>query len=94
MKEIWLSLLELLGKAWWIEVTTDTPRCSYFFGPFASQQEAEASKPGFIEDLQGEGATNIRAQIRQCKPDPKKLTVYDEAVDRKFPITASPLFSS
>ncbi|MBF2080518.1 MAG: DUF1816 domain-containing protein [Synechococcales cyanobacterium T60_A2020_003] len=94
MKEIWLSLLELLGKAWWIEVTTDSPRCSYFFGPFASKQEAEAAQSGFVEDLKGEGATNIRVQIRQCKPDPKKLTVYDEAVDRNFPMTVSPMFSS
>jgi hypothetical protein len=94
MKEIWLSLLELLGKAWWIEVKTENPRCTYFFGPFVSQKEAEQEKAGFIEDLQQEGATHIQARIRRCKPDPKSLTVYDEAVDKPFSITASPIFSS
>ncbi|NEQ27591.1 MAG: DUF1816 domain-containing protein, partial [Microcoleus sp. SIO2G3] len=28
MKEIWITILEALGKAWWVEVTTEAPRCT------------------------------------------------------------------
>jgi len=53
---------------WWMEVTTENPRCLYYFGPFDSSQEASAHQSGFLEDLQGEGATDIRVEIKQCQP--------------------------
>jgi hypothetical protein len=59
---------------WWVEVTTEDPRCLYYFGPFASSQEASAHQGGYVEDLQGEGARGIGVALKQC-PEPPVLTV-------------------
>ncbi|MBD2093019.1 DUF1816 domain-containing protein [Microcoleus sp. FACHB-1515] len=77
MKEIWITLLEALGQAWWVEVVTEAPRCTYYFGPFASASEAEAAKSGYVQDLEQENAQNIRAVVRRCKP--ASLTIEHEA---------------
>lgn len=76
MKEIWTSILQTIGAAWWVEIKTDAPRCTYYFGPFASATEAEQHKGGYVEDLMQEGAQDIRLSIKRCKPT--KLTIYDE----------------
>lgn len=76
MKEIWTSILQTVGAAWWVEIKTDSPRCTYYFGPFASAGEAEEHKGGYVEDLVQEGAQGIRLSIKRCKPS--KLTIYDE----------------
>jgi hypothetical protein len=39
------------GKAWWLEIKTNQPTCTYYFGPFERAEEAEALKGGYIEDL-------------------------------------------
>lgn len=75
MKEIWLKFLEATGKAFWVEITTEQPRCTYYFGPFASTSEAQEASPGYIEDLKEEGAQGIRTAIKQMKPD--DLTIDD-----------------
>jgi hypothetical protein len=75
MKEVLLSALERIGMAWWVEITTSTPRCTYYFGPFLSSDEANAHQPGFLEDLHTEGAQDIHAQIKRCRP--VQLTVAD-----------------
>lgn len=67
-KEILTSLLEQVGLAWWIEIRTAAPRCTYYFGPYANQGEAQAAQAGFVEDLEGEAAQGITCQVRQCKP--------------------------
>jgi Domain of unknown function (DUF1816) len=54
---------------WWIEVNTSTPLCTYYFGPFDSQEEARHFSPGYIEDLCEEGARDIITLIKQCQPD-------------------------
>ncbi len=54
--------------AWWVELHTARPQCTYFFGPFATAAEAEASKIGYIQDLSGEGAEGITVHVRWCKP--------------------------
>lgn len=90
MQEFLINLLDVLGLAWWVEVKTEMPRCTYYFGPFASAEDAEGQKPGYIEDLQGEGAQNISALVKRCKPD--RLTIVDEPEDR--PGKVSPSFSS
>ncbi|NJL23198.1 MAG: DUF1816 domain-containing protein [Leptolyngbyaceae cyanobacterium SM1_3_5] len=77
MKEIWVTLLEALGQAWWVEVITEAPRCTYYFGPFASASEAEAARGGYVEDLEQENAQNIRAIVKRCKP--VSLTIEHEA---------------
>ena len=66
---MWTSLLQVLGLAWWVEVKTDSPRCVYYFGPFASSVEAESAKPGYIEDLEKEKAEGITVSIRRGKPN-------------------------
>ncbi len=73
MKEVLLSALERVGMAWWVEIKTDTPNCIYYFGPFLNRQEAIEHQPGYVEDLQTEGAQNIQVQALRCNPD--QLTI-------------------
>lgn len=77
MKELWVTILESLGLVAWIEVTTESPRCTYYFGPFATFREAEAAKGGYLEDLAQEGAQGIKAAVLRCKPN--SLTIDEEA---------------
>ncbi|MEB3232591.1 MAG: DUF1816 domain-containing protein [Leptolyngbyaceae bacterium] len=69
---MWLSLLELLGLAWWIEI--DTSDCTYFFGPFSSKHEALDAQPGYLEDLEEEGATSVQTNMRRMR-QPSQLTI-------------------
>lgn len=92
MEEILLNVLEFLGLAWWIEIITETPSCTYYFGPFVSAKEAAAEKAGYIEDLEQEGAKGIRIVVKRCKP--VQLTVFDEAAETKRLRGISPIFSS
>jgi Domain of unknown function (DUF1816) len=91
MNEIWTSILETLGLAWWVEIITDAPRCTYYFGPFGSLKEADAAKSGYLEDLEQEGAQGIKVAVRRCKPD--NLTIYDEAAEMSRRGNPSPVFS-
>ena len=74
MSNIWLSVLQTLGLAWWIEVKTDD--CTYFFGPFANKNDAATAQTGYIEDLEQDGESNIQASLMQGKPS--QLTVEGE----------------
>ncbi|MEM7726464.1 MAG: DUF1816 domain-containing protein [Cyanobacteria bacterium P01_A01_bin.45] len=90
IKEISTNALQNLGLAWWVEVKTQSPRCTYYFGPFLSATNAEAAMKGYVEDLEGEGAQGILVEVKRCKPN--KLTVADdlgESIDRKV----QPVFS-
>ena len=80
MNEIWISILESVGLAWWVEVVTRTPACTYYFGPFASAQEAKSAKPGYILDLEEEGAQGVQVAIKRCKPS--RLTIFDERSEK------------
>ncbi|NJK40176.1 MAG: DUF1816 domain-containing protein [Acaryochloridaceae cyanobacterium SU_2_1] len=79
-----------LGLAWWVKITTSSPECLYFFGPFLSQKEAETALPGYIEDLESEQAQGIDVTVERCKPT--QLTVCNEPdVDVKsIPIQINP----
>lgn len=90
MQELFTSLIDLLGLAWWVEVKTESPRCTYYFGPFLTADEAESAKPGYVEDLQQESAQGIEAVTKRCKPS--QLTVYDDLGE--FPSKVTPSFSS
>jgi hypothetical protein len=79
MQESLISLVDFFGFAWWVEVKTDSPLCIYYFGPFLNRREAELEKPGYLEDLQHEGAQGIEVSIKRCKP--AKLTVYEELTE-------------
>lgn len=80
MNELLTNLLSALGLAWWVEITTDSPRCLYYFGPFLSVKEAKAHQGGYVQDLEQEGAQNIVVRVKRCKPT--NLTVYDQKSDR------------
>jgi hypothetical protein len=90
MKEIWINVLESLGLAWWVEVVTDNPACTYYFGPFGSSQEAEAEKPGYVQDLEQEGAQGFQIRVKRCKPT--QLTIFEEGSAsqvRRVPVAVS-----
>ncbi len=68
IKEFWLSLLHFVGLAWWVEVVTDRPNCTYYFGPFTSVTEAKNHLSGYVDDLESEAAEGIKVAIKRCKP--------------------------
>ncbi len=74
LEEILTYYLEQLGLAWWVEVITHEPRCTYYFGPFITAKQAEAAKKGYIQDLEEENAQEIFVTIKQFQP--KELTIY------------------
>lgn len=80
MNEILTTLLEIVGLAHWLEITTEQPECTYYFGPFGSREEALSAQDGYIEDLTNEGATNIQVNL-QRRAKPKELTIFDESGD-------------
>jgi Domain of unknown function (DUF1816) len=70
---IWTDILNFWGQAWWVEVFTAQPKCTYYFGPFADVTSAVAETTGYIEDLEAESARGILTQVKRCKPD--QLTI-------------------
>ena len=64
------------SSPWWLKIDTQTPCCTYYFGPFDHAKEAQQTQPGFVEDLNKEGATDIMVLVSQC--DPQNLTFCEE----------------
>ena len=91
MKELMISIFEFLGLAYWVEIVTETPRCTYYFGPFLNKKEAEAAKDGYIEDLNHEKAQGITWAIKRLKPN--NLTIFDELAEKSDPLRISSLSS-
>ena len=90
LKESLTSTFQNLGLAWWVEVSTQNPRCTYYFGPFLNEAEAQAASHGYVEDLETEGAQGITVNVKKCKPE--NLTIAEdlgELIDRKV----QPVFS-
>ncbi|MBF2055894.1 MAG: DUF1816 domain-containing protein [Cyanobacterium sp. T60_A2020_053] len=79
MKELLIGVLNFFGLAVWIKVTTDNPRCVYFFGPFLTMKGAREEENGYLEDLLGEGARGIKTEIKRFKPS--ELTIFDDLAD-------------
>jgi hypothetical protein len=78
ISETWTNVLDFLGRAWWVEVVTERPKCTYYFGPFSDAKEAVIASTGYVQDLEAEAAQGIQAQIKRCKPD--RLTIeWDDA---------------
>jgi len=61
------------SDAWWVRIETQVPRCTYFFGPFFSRDEAATASPGYVEDLCEERALGIVAWFEQGQPS--ELTI-------------------
>ncbi len=76
--EFWTNALNFVGQAWWIEVMTTQPRCTYYFGPFSGTAQAKLAISGYVEDLESESAKGIQAQVKRCKP--QQLTIDHELV--------------
>lgn len=81
MKEFLLKTLDIFGLAWWVKISTENPRCTYFFGPFLNEMEAQASQAGYVEDLESENARGIKISIERCKPE--ELTISEDITEEK-----------
>ncbi len=82
-EECFISYLEKTGMAWWVEIVTKKPDCTYYFGPFASHREAQLSQLGYLEDLERERPQLIAIEIKQCQP--KELTIFeDEWIEKSY----------
>lgn len=67
-------------ESWWVEISTQSPHCDYYFGPFASHSEAVRAQPGYVEDLGREGSEVLALSVL-CRCPPEVLTVeYPEMV--------------
>src|ERR671932_2000618 len=86
------SYLEKTGMAWWVEIVTKKPDCTYYFGPFASHREAQLSQLGYIEDLEQERPQLIAIEIKQCQP--KELTIFKDECRKKIDSNISPDLSA
>ena len=89
MREFLSRLLNsITGADYWVEITTNSPRCIYYFGPFETKGEADESIAGYVEDLSGEGAQGIDITVKRDRPT--QLTIDEEggvASDRlPFPV--------
>ena len=71
-----LILSEFKQVEWWVEIATKQPECLYYFGPFDSEEEAKSHESGYLQDLQAEGAQEIRVII--CQGQPQKLTIFED----------------
>lgn len=72
------SLRHPSEQAWWVEISTAVPLCTYYFGPFDSQKAARDSRTSYVNDLHQEEARGIVALVKQCQPD--RLTI-DQGYD-------------
>jgi hypothetical protein len=91
-EELFTSYLEMMGKAWWVEIVTKKPDCTYYFGPFASHREAQLSQLGYLEDLEQERPKLIAIEIKQCQP--KELTIFEDKWTKKTDTNISPNLSA
>jgi hypothetical protein len=91
-EEFFTSYLEMTGKAWWVEIVTKKPDCTYYFGPFASHREAQLSQLGYIEDLEQERPKLIAIEIKQCQP--KELTIFSDERTEKIKSNIPPDLSA
>jgi hypothetical protein len=76
MKELLIRILDIFGLAWWIEIVTEVPRCTYYFGPFLNVKDAQSSQVGYLEDIQNENAIGISVKLGRFKPH--NLTVFED----------------
>jgi Domain of unknown function (DUF1816) len=80
---IWTDVLDFVGQAWWIEIFTAQPKCTYYFGPFINSKEAETAIDGYVEDLANESAQGIQAQVKRCKPELLTIESDPDRDDRR-----------
>lgn len=62
--------------AWWVEIKTTKPQCTYYFGPFDNEKEAHLFHYGYVEDLIEEKAHGISVEIKRLQP--QTLTIEED----------------
>lgn len=70
-----ISVLERLKLAMWVEIVTEQPQCTYYFGPFACARSAQKAVSGYVEDLKQESAQVIAVTFKRFQP--KELTIEE-----------------
>ncbi len=88
LKTIFTFFSQRLRLAWWLEIVTDNPRCTYYFGPFVSEREARFNQDGYIEDLEQENAEIVTVEIKQGQPT--ELTIDGEQPSEIFDRSGTP----
>lgn len=78
------GFLQESPRKWWVRITTSSPYCIYYFGPFQSYREAQAQRNGYIEDLESEGAQAIKVSIRRRQPDVLTICVEDPFIQKNY----------
>lgn len=76
------SDLEKTQESWWVEIITEKPDCTYYFGPFVQAEEAQQAKQGYLADIEKARPQVITVKIKQCQPE--ALTVQadkDESIE-------------
>lgn len=63
---------------WWVEVDTDSPKRTYYFGPYDSREEASDNTTSYIRDLEKKGAKKISINIKQGR-QPTELRASEES---------------
>lgn len=66
------------GRQWWVEVDTDSPQHTYYFGPYDTKDEASNNTNAYITDLEKKGAKNISIHIKQGR-QPSQLKASEES---------------
>ncbi len=79
MKKILTEFFKNIVQQYWIEVITDKPICTYYFGPFLTRQGANLAQSGFIEDLETENAKITKVETKRCQP--QELTIVSPLND-------------
>ena len=81
LKESFISVLEQLKLALWVEIVTEQPQCTYYFGPFACANSAQKAVSGYIEDLKQESAQVIAVTLRRIQP--RELTIESDELEER-----------
>ncbi|MFN5515792.1 MAG: diguanylate cyclase domain-containing protein [Cyanobacteriota bacterium] len=71
-----ISEKESIDFGWWLNISTRIPCVTYYFGPFASREQANQKISGYCEDLKEEGAVGISVAVQEVQP--QDLTVLDD----------------
>ena len=79
MKNLINQLSNRFEKSWWLEISTRSPSCEYYFGPFSSEGEAFQAQSGYVEDIEQEGSEVLHVAVVH-RQTPDQLTVeYSKA---------------
>lgn len=79
---------------WWIEIVTNKPKYTYYFGGFDSYWEIKSLKYKYIQDFKKKEIEIVNIQVLQCQPEELIAPVISrykpsfEYQDKQLTITA------